>query len=421
MISVGGKFMSTILGRSMRGWRLVLPAAAAVLLSASTAKADVITDWNVKANEILGAAGMGPPPAIRTMAILQTATYEAVNAITKKYPAGAIKLQAKPGASVDAAVAAAHRVVLTKLVPAQQAAIDAAYQAAVGKVADGAPKASGIEVGERAGEAILAARAEDGAGTRESYRPMTAPGVWVPTAAAGASQWAQRKSWLLKSASQFRPAAPPALKSEAYAKDYNEIKAIGEKGSTTRTPEQTAIAQFWEVTTPTIYHGVVRSVAAAPGRNVTQNARLFAAATQAADDAVIAVMDAKYQYSFWRPVTAIRNGDNDGNDATERVANWAPLIDTPMHPEYPCAHCILAGSLGGVLQAELGKGAVPTLATTSSAAKGAQRTWKTVDEFVQEVANARVYAGVHFRSSTVVGVTMGKQIGALAAAKFPRK
>ncbi|HWO20358.1 MAG TPA: vanadium-dependent haloperoxidase [Kofleriaceae bacterium] len=406
----------------MQGWRLVLPAVAAVMLSAATANADAVTDWNAKANEILGASGMGTPPAHRVMAILQTATYEAVNAITKKYQPSGIKVQVqpKPGASVDVAIAATHRVVLSKLVPAQQAAIDAAYQAAVGKVADGVPKTSGVEVGEAAGAAVLAARADDGAATRESYRPVTTPGAWVPTASAAASHWVQRKPWLMKNASQFRPAAPPALKSEVYTRDYNEIKAIGEKGSTTRTAEQTALAQFWEATGPGIYHGLVRSIATAPGREITQNARLFAAAAQALDDAMIAVFDAKYHYSFWRPVTAIRNGDNDGNDATERDPTWTPLIDTPMHPEYPCAHCILISSISGVLQAGIGKGAV-NLSTASPSAKGAQRSWKKIDDLVQEVATARIQGGLHYRFSTVVGLAMGKQISALAAAKYTSK
>ena len=407
--------------RSTRRPWLALPVVAAFWLSATPANADVVTDWNVKANEILTASGMGTPPAIRTMAIVQTATYEALNAITKRYPAGTYKLAAAPGASADAAVAAANRAVLTKLVPAQQAAIDAAYQASVAKLAEGAGKAAGIDVGEKAAAAVLGSRADDGAATKETYRPHSAPGSYVPTAIPATPHWGARRPWLMKSASQFRPAAPPALTSDVWTRDFNEIKSVGDKASTKRTAEQTAIAQFWETTLPAIYHGVVRSVAAAPRREVTQNARLFAAATQAADDALIAVFDAKYHYSFWRPVTAIRNADNDGNNATERAVSWTPLSDTPMHPEYPCAHCILASSIGTVLQAEIGKGPTPQLSTTSSSAKGAQRTWKTVDAFVQEVSNARIYGGMHYRNSTVVGVAMGKQIGALAAAMFPSK
>ena len=164
----------------------------------------------------------------------------------------------------------------------------------------------------------------------------------------------------------------------------------------------------------------MRSVANVPGREVTQNARLFALTAQAIDDAMIAVFDAKYHYNFWRPVTAIRNGDIDGNDATERDAGWVPFIDTPMHPEYPCAHCIVSGAVAGVLIVEIGAGPAPVLSTTSTTAPGVVRSWARLDDFTPEVANARIYDGVHYRNSTEVGTAMGKQIGALAAAKALR-
>jgi hypothetical protein len=133
---------------------------------------------------------------------------------------------------------------------------------------------------------------------------------------------------------------------------------------------------------------------------------------------LIAVFDAKYHYNFWRPITAIRNGDIDGNDATDQDPGWTPFIDTPMHPEYPCAHCIVSGTVGTVLQAEIGTGPLPALTTTSYIVKDAARSWTTLDAFMQEVANARIYDGVHYRNSTEVGTAMGKQIGALAAAKY---
>jgi len=159
-------------------------------------------------------------------------------------------------------------------------------------------------------------------------------------------------------------------------------------------------------------------VATAPGRDVARNARLYAAVAQAMDDALIAVFDAKYHYRFWRPATAIRNGDLDGNERTERDAAWQPLVDAPMHPEYPCAHCILAATLGTVLKAELGNGPVPLLTTTSPAVKGAARRWTTVDQFMQEVADARIWQGVHYRNSTEVGAAMGRRVGALAAERL---
>jgi len=393
-------------------------AVATSLLACTTARADAVCDWNTKVGEIIVSEKMGPPPANRTMAIVDTAVYEAVNAITKRYPAGTLKLEAAPGTSVDAAIAAANRTTLSKLLPSQQVAIDFAYQAALSKIADGAAKNSGIAVGEQAAAAVLVARADDGAVAVETYRPQTSTGVYVPTVLPAAPHWPQRKPWLMSNPAQFRPGPPPALTSPLWARDFNEVKALGGKNSSRRTAEQTQIASFWEATLPPVYTGIVLSVAEAPGREITQNARLFAAVAQAADDALVAVFDAKYHYNFWRPVTAIRNGDLDGNDATERDASWTPFIETPLHPEYPCAHCTVAGAVGTVVQAEIGTGSLPALATTSYLIKGPARKWAKTDEFMQEVAKARIYDGVHFRNSTEVGTAMGKQVGALAVAKF---
>jgi hypothetical protein len=401
--------------------RIALLVVAASLLSGPMARADVVTEWNVKAGDIVVDAKLGPAPGNRVLAIVQTSVYEAANAITQRYPASGRNLEAAPGASVDAAIGAANRATLAKLVPSQQAAIDTAYQAALARIADGPAKIAGLAVGEKAAAAILALRLNDGAAIEETYRPYTTAGVYVPTVIPAIPQWPQRKPWLMTSPAQFRPGLPPELTSEVWAREYNEIKAFGGKNSSRRTPEQTEIARFWEATGHSIYHGVVRSVATMPGREVTQNARLFAAVTQAMDDAVIAIFDAKYHYNFWRPVTAIRNGDIDGNDATERDPAWTPFIETPMHPEYPCAHCIASGAVGTVLQAEIGADPMLSLTTTSSTAKGAARNWTKIDDFMQEVANARIYDGVHYRTSTTVGTGMGKQIGELAVAKYPQQ
>jgi PAP2 superfamily len=408
-----------------RSWPL---AVAAALLVAPAARADAVTDWNVKAGEFVTAAGLLTQPASRVMAISHTAAFEAANAITKRYPSSVAPgtgapgtgapIEAAAGASVDAAIAAAHRAALIRLLPQQQAAVEAVYRAALNAIADGAAKDTGIAVGERAALALLAARADDGSDAPEAYRPFTAAGRYVPTTLPAAPQWPGRKPWLMSSALQFRPGPPPALNSERWARDYNEIKAVGSKNSTLRSPEQSAVARFWETTLPPIYHGVVRSVADMPGRDVMRNARLFMAVTQAIDDAIIAVFDAKYHYGFWRPITAIRNGDIDGNDATERDASWTPFISTPMHPEYPCAHCIQAGAVGAILQAEIGRGATPLLSTASATANGALRQWSSMEAFVQEVGNARVWDGVHFRFSAEAGIDMGRRIGALAVQRL---
>jgi len=393
---------------------LVEVIVAVLLISVSFAYADVVTDASARAAEI-ASKSPATPPAVRTMAIVQVSVFDAVSAINGRYPALRAKITAPRDASVDAAVAAATRTALSKLMPAQQAAIDADYQALVKTVPDGRAKDDGIKVGEQAATAVVAACAEDGYNAPNTYRPHTAPGVYVPTMFPAVPHWGKRKPWVMTSGDQFRPGPPPALTSETWKRDFNEIKAIGGKASTQRTPEQTAIAQFWEATLPNVYWPVARSVANAPGRDVNDNARLLALAAMAMDDGLIAVFDAKYAYNFWRPVTAIRNAEGDARDP-----GWMPFIDTPMHPEYPCAHCIVSGSLGAVLQAELGSGPVPKLSSASSTAAGAVRTWASVDDFVREVAVARIYDGVHYRNSTEVGTAMGKKIGELVVKSVPK-
>src|SRR5262249_29352096 len=282
-----------------------------------------------------------------------------------RYPATRAKITAPAGASVDAAVAAATRTVLLKLVPAQQAAIEADYQAALKGLADGPAKSNGISVGEQAAAGCLA-RVDDATGIPDTYRPHTTAGAYVPTLLPAVPNWGKRKPWVMASGDQFRPGPPPSLTSETWARDYNEIKAIGSKNSTQRTPEQTAIAKFWEATAPAVYWPVARSVAAMPGRDVTENARLLAVAAMAMDDGLVAVFDAQYTYNLWRPITAIRNGDLDGNDATERDPSWTPFIDSPMHPEHPCAHSIVSPSLGPVLEPLRGVRASHSVNTATS-------------------------------------------------------
>ncbi len=260
-------------------------AAIALAVAATAAQADAITDWSVKAGEIITESKMGTPPAVRATAYINSAVYEAVNAITRRYPAQRVQIDAPAGASVDAAIAAANRTALLRLMPAQQASIDAAYQAALAAIPDSPAKFAGVAVGEKAAAALFAARSEDSAAGADTYRPHTSAGAYVPTATPAVVQWTQRKPWIMTSAAQFRPGPPPALTSAVWTRDYQEVKQIGAKASTVRTPEQTEIARFWDYSQPMIYLGVVRSVATVPGRDVTANARLFAVATQAMDDA----------------------------------------------------------------------------------------------------------------------------------------
>ncbi len=392
-----------------------------VLLIPIAIFADVVTDTSAKTVSIVTSARISTPEGNRIIATTQTAVFEAVNAVTQRYPQSRPGVKATSGASVEAAIAAATRSVLVMMLPSQKEAIEENYRLALSSIPDGEPKAAGIRAGEEAAAAVLESRKDDNSTAVETFRPITQPGVYVPTAIPVFSTWTKRKPWALERADQFRPGPPPDLKSDIWARDYNEIKSMGVKNGSKRTQEQTSIASFWETTGTAVYWPIVLSVANSKNREVTQNARLLAIVGQAIDDAIIAVFDAKYTYNFWRPVTAIRNGDIDGNDATERDPSWTPFIDTPMHPEYPCAHCIVASTIGTVLKAELGNAAVPELSSISPTLAGSTRKWIAVDDFIREVSEARICDGVHYRNSTEVGTAMGKKIGELVYSRFPTK
>ncbi|MEP2101684.1 MAG: vanadium-dependent haloperoxidase [Parasphingorhabdus sp.] len=400
--------------RNLKKHTILFVSGALFALSASVeAHADSVTDWNIKAREIVVDAKFPTPQSNRALAIVHTSVYEAVNAITKEYPAS-LNLKALDNSSVDAAIASAARVSLLYLIPERKREIEDVYKEALSKIADSDEKAQGVTIGQQAAKAVWVAREDDGSQSQEAYKPYTTAGKYVPTTIPAVPNWANRKPWMFADPTKFRPAPPPKLTSDAWTRDFMEVKKMGQKKSKDRTEEQTKMAKFWEATLPPIYHGVVHSVANMPERGVTQNARLFAAVTRATDDAMIAVFEAKYHYRFWRPITAIRNADIDGNENTLTDASWAPFIPTPMHPEYPCAHCVVAGTVGAILKAEIGENATPELSTVSYTDGGARRNWKSVDDFIQEVSDARIYDGVHYRTSTEVGSAMGLQIGALA-------
>ncbi|GAC1452000.1 MAG: vanadium-dependent haloperoxidase [Steroidobacteraceae bacterium] len=394
-------------------WSIHRFAPVAVLLISQAARADIVADWADRATAI----ATDGPNSVRTMALVQSAVYESVNAITLRYPHDRVDLGSAQGASIDAAIAAATRTVLLHEAPVLKERTEAAYQQAVAAIAAGAARMRGISLGERAGVDLLAKHSGD-IGRIEPYRPLTQPGVYVPTTFPLGYAFAQHRPWFLTGASQFRPGPPPALTSELWARDYNEIKAIGSATSTARTPEQTDIARFWATSLPDVFIGIVRSVATVAGREVTRNARLYAAVTAALNEDEIAVQEAKYHYQFWRPITAIRNGDRDNNPKTERDSDWTPLVATPMSPEYPCGNCIYAATVVAVIRAEAGREPLPTLSTSSNTAPGVARHWTRTEDLVQEVSAARVNAGVHFRHSTQVGNRMGEQIAAVVSAAY---
>jgi PAP2 superfamily protein len=390
-------------------------AAIAVLGTVPPAFADVITDWNDKAVEFSVKRSLLPPPAERVVAMTQVAMFDAVNSIERKYTPYLVQLPADAGTSREAAAAAAAGTVLAGINPQAKDEMTAALASYLAGIPDSPAKTAGIKLGEAVAAKVLESRQNDGATAPDSYRPRTTAGVYVPTIPTATPQWVNVKPFALTSPSQFRPPAPIALTSPRWAADYNEMKDVGSLTSAKRTPQQTENGRFWLATDGRVYYPLVRQMAEARKLSLIDCARLYALAAVARNDALTAVFDAKYHYEFWRPVTAIRNGDIDGNDATAREAAWQPLGPTPMHPEYPCAHCIVSASTAGIVMAVFGSADVPEFAISSPTAPGVTHRWTNLRVFVDEVSEARIWAGFHWRFSTEVGRDMGYRIGEYVA------
>ena len=334
---------------TLQSLRLVL-SAFLLAGAACPVRADVIMEWNQKALPIVTAYSLGAP-AYRDMAIMHIAMFDCINSIEPRYEPYKTRFDADPTASKDAAAAVAAARILAKLHPDSAPKIDPELKQYLAQIPEGPAKSAGIALGEKVAESVWSMRANDGADKADSYRPRTTPGRYIPTAPVVVPMWGSVTPFVMTSSTQYRPGPPVALTSREWADNYNEIKEIGGKNSTKRSAAQTETGRFWLYTGPGTFFPIAAQLSNAKGFNVNENARLFALLAMATADATIAVFDAKYHYEFWRPVTAIRNGDEDGNPATERDATWEPLGPTPMHPEYPCAHCIVAGSAGTVLQA----------------------------------------------------------------------
>jgi hypothetical protein len=387
--------------------------------AAAPARANVITDWDEKAIAVTAPLTTVPSPttpysAYRLMGMVHAAMFDAVNSIDRSYRPYLVQLTADPATSKEAAAASAAAAVLATIDAKTAAEMKTALDAYLASIPDGPAKSEGIKLGEAVAAKVLAARAGDGAEAPDDYRPVTKPGVYVPTAIMRGPMWPRLKPFALASASQFRPGPPAALKSKEWATDYNEIRTLGAQKSAKRTEQQTETARFWLVTGPVAYHPFLRQLAIAKQMSVVESARFMALGAFAINDALIAVLDAKYHYNFWRPVTAIRNGDIDNNTATDREATWWPIADTPLHPEYPCAHCAVSGSVAGVVKAAFGTGDIPEIATTSPTAPGVTHRWTNMTAFTDEVANARIWSGFHYRFSTRAGTNLGLRVGEYA-------
>jgi hypothetical protein len=402
-------------GRNMHADLRKVLLAATMMCAVPPAFANVITDWDEKAiaavTPMASLGGTSPYMAQRMIGMVHAAMFDAVNSIEPRYRPYLVQMPADPAASKEAAAAAAAAAVLATIDAKTAGEMKTALASYLASIPDGAAKSDGVKLGEAVAAKVLEARVNDGSDAPDAYRPRTTPGVYVPTAITISSMWPNMKPFVIANPSQFRPKPPIALESKEWATDYNELKDYGGQISVKRTAQQTETARFWLVGPPVAYHPFIRQLVTTKQMGVIDSARFMALVSVGLTDAIIAVLDAKYHYNFWRPITAIRNGDMDGNPATDRVATWQPIANTPMHPEYPCAHCIQSGSVAGVVKAVLGTMDIPEIAMTSPTAPGVTRRWTNMTAFAEEIASARIWAGFHYRFSTRVGTEMGYQIG----------
>jgi hypothetical protein len=379
------------------------------------ARADVVTEWNTVMRTV--AAGQNPFAQARTAAIVHLAVFEAVNAITGGYrsylspPIAATQ----PASAEAAAVAAAHRA-LTVLLPASAAVLDDARAASLARIADGAAKGNGLAVGEAAADAMLALRANDGATPPAFHLPSSAdPGEWqltagCPPAGGILAHWGRVAPFGVADVERFRSAPPPPLTSRRYARDLDEVKATGQKVSALRSAAQADVARFYAaVLAVATWNPVAAQVSAAQQRTMSFNARLFALLNIAIGDALVAVMESKYVHRFWRPETAIRHADLDGNDRTEPDSAWEPFIVAPCFPSYGSAHAAASYAARAVLERLLGDDEID-VTLSHAGVPGVVLDYDSFETITEDIDDARVYGGIHFRFDQRAGARQGKRI-----------
>ena len=410
--------------RNLNVLRIVLATIFAAS-STTSLRADEVTDWTQILLQAGHTASTTPIVMSRNAAIAEASVFDAVNGIKGHYQPIHVIPDAPRGASARAAAVQAAYASLVKLYPAQLSTFDAARTASLNEILNGkgggkaqqkrqAAVDAGVAWGQKVADEIWAWRSTDGfTPNPPPFLGGTAVGEWRPTPpafAAGAfPQFATMTPWVIASQSQFRPAGPPALTSARYAQDFNEVKNMGSLTSTLRTADQTLASQFWATSTPAYnWNSVAIFLGSQRPMTLLKNARLFATLNLAVADAAIAVWDAKYHYVFWRPVTAIPLADTDGNPATIADPAWQPLITTPGHPEYPSAHSGVSGAAATVLAHFFGEDSI--FVVPSDALPGVVRSFSSFDAAQDEVANARIFGGIHYRSSTNDGRALGTAV-----------
>ncbi|HEY8459600.1 MAG TPA: vanadium-dependent haloperoxidase [Blastocatellia bacterium] len=389
-------------------WLAALPARA---------RANAVTDWNVIAYQAAEASGRGPITSC-DIAMAHLAMHDALNAIERRYEPYAYDAVAPRGVSPDAAVAAAAHDVLVARIPNQKASLDAAFASALAAIPDGPAKAGGVAVGRAAAAAIVAMREQDGSKDIAPHATGDEPGVWRPTPPAYArpigAELGKITPFTTNSIAQFNLPRPAYfdLRSAEYAADYNEVKSLGGARSRARTAEQSAIARFWYEPSPGVHIRLARKLAVTRKLDPWRSARLFALLHMAGADCLIAGYGAKYRYNFWRPVTAIRNGANDGNPQTEADPRWISYLETPNHPEYPSNHALLCAAWAEIFARFFGTDQFKFTITSARPYPGITRSFTGFWQSAEEAADSRVYAGAHFRSSCRDGLAVGREIGA---------
>jgi PAP2 superfamily len=407
-----------------------------------SAVVDPVTHWHTIAVQAFVTTGQGGASSSRTLAIVQVAVHDALNAIDSRYERYAFTGDAQPGASVDAAIAAAARDAVVGAIAVgalpfagfgsavNQAAavlqVDAAYAAALAAIPDSPSKSDGIAIGQASAAAILALRSTDHALDFVPYTPGTEPGDYRPTpnpvppnpaaggpglAAATLTWWGQVTPFVLRRSSQFEPNEPPKLSKKLWAREYNEVKEIGSQNSASRTADQSSIARFWYEGSPQGWSRIALVVADSEGLDLWERAWLLALVNLAMADGFIAGFETKYHYNFWRPVTAIRLGDTDGNDDTIGDAAWSTYLNTPTVPDYTSTHSVLGGAAAEVLRRFFGRDDVPFTYTSGVPFAGITRSFTSFSQAAAENGESRIYAGIHFRSAVEDGIDQGKRIG----------
>jgi hypothetical protein len=390
--------------------------AAALFVSAAAADANPVLNWNAFATTLPAGS---PFNQARVLAATQLAVFEAVNTIQGGYEPYVGTVTAPAGASADAAAIAAAHTVLKFYLPASVAAIDGFRTTSLAAIADGPSKAAGIAVGEAAAAAILATRVNDGGAAADAawYLPSSNdPYQWqltplCPQAGGVNANWPNLRPFGIASAADFRADPPPALGSTAYAKDFNEVKEFGSKTSASRPQNRTDNARFYAAASPAyVMDMAARQIAVAQGRSMLHSARALALINMAISDAAIASFGTKYQYTTWRPETAIHNADGDDNASTDADPFWEPLIGAPCFPSYPSNHGSLSGSGAEVLRRVYGEGE-HTITITSAAFPALVYQYTNFNQILADIADARVFGGIHFRYDQVEGAVLGRAVG----------